>query len=148
MTLLRWASDLAQRLGAVSLHLALRDGPRLADEPSTEAPVVDLVAQRVRRHPESECRLSEREHLRTKRSDDRGAEFVGALPDGLCAATPSAVRAGERYAFHRASRAGSVELGLLAVGAGVSHLVSSVVCASNLDGIAYVVNPLLSDVGA
>lgn len=52
-----------QRLGTVPLDLELRDGPRLPDEAAAQPSVPDLVPQRVRRHPESECRLSEGEHL-------------------------------------------------------------------------------------
>ena len=55
--------DTSQRLGAVPLDLAFGDGPRLADQPSTQLSLADLSAQRRRRHPESGCRLSECEHL-------------------------------------------------------------------------------------
>ena len=61
-----------QRHGAVAVGLTLRDGPRLADEATAEAPVVDLLAQRRRRQPEPDCRLSECEHLAAR----RGAQFL------------------------------------------------------------------------
>ena len=61
MTLLR--TSLPQRLRAVALDLALRDGPRLADEPSAQLPAMDLNAQRGSRHPETGSGFGQGEHL-------------------------------------------------------------------------------------
>ena len=75
---------LPQRLGTVPLDLAFGDGPRLAHEPSLELPLADLSAQRRRRHPQSGCRLSEREHLLSTFERDplrmRG-DVIGAAMD-------------------------------------------------------------------
>jgi hypothetical protein len=92
MNLLRGA--LAQRLGAVTFDLALSHGPRLADEPRLETPLLHLTAQRRRRQSESDCRLSEGEHLLGDEEDLRPRRLLGvrvpalnvedAGPEGCC----------------------------------------------------------------
>jgi len=63
MTLLRRSSYPSERSGAIPLDLAFRDGPVSTVLGGPQLPLADLDAQRRRRHPESGCRLNEREHL-------------------------------------------------------------------------------------
>jgi hypothetical protein len=62
-----------QRFGAVSLDLARRHHPRLADEHPAQPTRVDLITQSGGRHPEERARLSESElaHLAAESRDDR-----------------------------------------------------------------------------
>lgn len=135
--------DAPQRLGAVSLDLAWRHRPRLADETGAQASGLHLITQGRRRQPEKGCRLSEGEHLAEGGADcRRGQDGASAGEDGVGAIAPPAVRASERGGHVADRLVFPDESGLLAVWAGVAHLVSFVRCASNLARIRYVVNTL------
>lgn len=134
------STGFAQRLGAVAGDLAFADGPRLADEPRAKPPRLHLVPQRRRRQSELGCRLSEREHL-AKGRDDLALERQRVVEDRLRGFVPPAVRARIGHALERADQAMTMKLGLLAIGACVSHLVSPFVIGShNLAHTRYVVN--------
>ena len=140
---------LPQRLGAIPLDLAFRDGPRLADQPGTQLPFADLSAQRRRRHPESGCRLSEREHLAVAferdplgmcgdvigAAMDRDAGLEAELADPRVADRASDVRAVGRVTFGDGGDEVFDPFGL-------RHLVPlrAAVDIQNVRAIAYVVN--------
>lgn len=145
MTLLGAAPRLADGLEAVPLDLALADRPRLADEAGAEPSGLHLVAQRRRRQSESDCRLSEREHLILR------SETMNAIPDGRTVAVRH-IEDAELAPSHAAFRAGISGHALSGGHLGDEFLREAVhrvplgggVHGSNLVGTAYVVKGVLS----
>jgi len=63
VTLLCASPRLPQRFGRVPVCFAFADRPRLADEPTVQLPLANLVAQRGSRHPETGSGFGKGQHL-------------------------------------------------------------------------------------
>lgn len=134
----------AERLPAVAFDLALRDGPRLADEPTLQLPAMDLDAQRGSRQPETGGGFGQGEHL-LRPKNHRGFPLSSQRdPVGMGNRRITAAPLADACI---ACRASNREAPLIGSPSGLLkkccdcliHLVSFVVCAENVHGIAYVV---------